>query len=527
MSPSYVIFVLLFILAVNCTRTHRSSRHNEEQSIGNIVTSEDPRMGPLAFYRDRIVNPNMMASTSKTTQSKSSIVSSLREPTTAVDTDERSLSSSGEWFFERIPSALETNFLTAVEAKASEYQTTTATITITKLSWTVANNSEALRLGMRTALSNILDINIDLIQRGIIVDSQFPGLAGFTVYYRITSKYTALQIDQILSTLSNVQEFDTTFTSVAIANGFPSEDLSGVELFMITTQTEQPTAAPSAMPTTAQPTPNPTAKPTALPTLYPSPVPSLPPSAMPSAVPTPEPSNNYESITKVSLTLSLSNLPTVSEQGLFSTSPVLQLSFREALATLFDTNCNMIGNLTVSDESGDGNAVISTYAETKYTALIMLNMMIQESQQLIKSFATDAAINGYMGDATALNNIRITTYSAITLEPTASPTVRPTALPSPSPTFIPSPFPTVAPSVSPSWSPTLIPSPIPTPYPTFRFQQTTSVYLTFANISSRTFQSSSVLLTTLKQELATTLELPIVDIGNMTVAPELSAPNEL
>ena len=261
MSLSCVVFILLYLLTTSSTLNHGKGHYRDERKDEIFAIGEDNGLRTLGLYRDRIANPDMTASI-QTTATLQQTPSAFSMEATKATGNEKSLGTLKGGVFTK-PS---------VESTESQYQTTTITLTITTLSWSVANNSEALRLGMRTALSNILDIDMKYIQRGIIVDSTIPGVTGFTVYYRVESRSTAVQIDQILSTSS--EEFDTTFTGVASANGFPSNDLKGVQLFGITTQTQQPTAAPSAVPTTAYPTTEPTALPTALPTPLPSPAPS-------------------------------------------------------------------------------------------------------------------------------------------------------------------------------------------------------------------------------------------------------------
>ena len=165
----------------------------------------------------------------------------------------------------------------------------------------------------------------------------------------------------------------------------------------------------------------------------------------------------------------------------------------------------MVGNLTVSDEGDDGTATITTYAETKYSALVILDIMIQESPQLLENFASDAVANGYTGNATLLSQIKIETYSAMTLEPTAfySSTN--------DPSFCTPPWrhlsPTEAPTATPSWHPTFTTT-LAQPN-SYRHIPTDYICLpTFGNVSSQTFQSSSILQTTLQQ---------ILDIAEVSV----------
>ena len=146
--PSLILyFVFLYILAANCTSSHKNSNHQQgERQLENAVThSEEMNDETLMSYRDRITDTNELHFIN--------IVYS---------------SCTSRLVFWGGPSAeptLEPTLVPTVEPTGSEVQTTIITITITELSWTVANNSEALRLGMRTALSNLLLININQVQR--------------------------------------------------------------------------------------------------------------------------------------------------------------------------------------------------------------------------------------------------------------------------------------------------------------------------------------------------------------------------
>ena len=174
-------------------------------------------------------------------------------------------------------------------------------------------------------------------------------------------------------------------------------------------------------------------------------------------------------------------------------SSALQLSMREAIATILDISVSSLSDMEISaDYSGNlgPEVLVELNVESDYTRRGAAMLLASSKVKLVQLLMADATVNGYE-NVQALDRVRMISAVTMTDNPTPSPSVKPTTASTPVPSALPSVYPTPFPSLY----PTAVPTVPPTPLPSTTVFDHCSVHLTIAGLSEVTLGGSLVLQT--------------------------------
>ena len=204
------------------------------------------------------------------------------------------------------------------------------------------------------------------------------------------------------------------------------------------------------------------------------------------------------------------------QRGDFDASLALTNGLKQALATLLDVDIVYIGALELEnlDLAGTQSVSINVMVYSHYD-MSSLSTLLQSSQStFIQDFLADAIQGGYTGD---LGTVSMTTVFANTIAPTISPTEYPTYSPTPAPSALPTVKPSHYPTLKPSAAPTFDPTIFPTPAPSEHYWITTTLSLSVSCLSEGVVAESQSLQLALRTAVAHVLEIPLSNVGNMSI----------
>ena len=200
----------------------------------------------------------------------------------------------------------------------------------------------------------------------------------------------------------------------------------------------------------------------------------------------------------------------------FHASEALSNGLRQALASLLGVNVVYIGPLELEniDLAGTESVSINVLVYSHYDMSSLTAVLISSQSSFMSSFISFAEQDGYTGD---LGGVSMQTFFANTISPTIAPTqyptYRPTPLPSALPTIKPSHYPTLRPSAAPTFDPTIFPTPVPSE----RHWATTTLSLSVSCLSEGVVAETKSLQLALRTAVSQVLEVPLVNVGNMTI----------
>ena len=245
----------------------------------------------------------------------------------------------------------------------------------------------------------------------------------------------------------------------------------------------------------------------AVPTIYPTFTPTVIPTApAPTLLPT------ETGMVPTVVFMILDHLQTES----FDTSQSLSNGLRQALASLLGVDIMYVGTLELEniDLAGTESVSVNVLVYSHYDMASLSALLISSQSTFMNTFVTDAKQDGYNDD---LSEVSMQTCFANTISPTIMPTqyptYAPTPLPSALPTIKPSHYPTLQPSAAPTFDPTIYPTPVPSD----RHWMTTTLSLSVSCLSEGVVAKSTSLQLALRSAVSQILEVPLVNVGNMSV----------